>query len=294
MSEVTICVPVYNGAKHLPETLASIESQTFKDCTVLFSDDGSTDGSIELIESHIRKSQFPSKLLHHDRDGLVGNWNFCVQNADGEYIKFLFQDDVLEPECIDAMVTLARRHPEVGLVFSVRGVIRSDAGHRRLRSVAGGGAPLHAGWSELRDCQPGVGLLGDPQLMVGAWNKIGEPSVVLLRRSTLTEAGPFDPELKQLVDLDMWWRIMAKSSVGFVDRRLSAFRIHPDQETVRNWRSGEFHRDVKRFAKKMLRHDLSRHFHESTVATLRREASLTAAGRLRRRVLHHLRRLFRR
>jgi hypothetical protein len=84
----------------------------------------------------------------------------------------------------------------------------------------------HKGWSDLQPIQEGVKLLADPALVDGMWNKIGEPATVLIKKQCLIDIGGFDPSLCQLIDLDMWYRLMAVSKVGFVDEVLSSFRIH--------------------------------------------------------------------
>ena len=77
-------------------------------------------------------------------------------------------------------------------------------------------------------------MLSDPQLLSRPINKIGEPSVVLLRRGLVLQLGGFAPELKQLVDLEMWLRVMAHAKVGFIPEPLASFRVHLDQESFKN------------------------------------------------------------
>jgi len=66
----------------------------------------------------------------------VGNWNFCVSRAAAKYIKFLFQDDLLEPECVAALTAVAEQDPAVGLVSFLLAGSRSLSFrvHRSCRS----------------------------------------------------------------------------------------------------------------------------------------------------------------
>ncbi|MGD1699640.1 glycosyltransferase family 2 protein [Dapis sp. BLCC M229] len=91
---------------------------------MIISDDNSTDKTIKIVKT--LKSENPQidfQIIYHRNYGLVGNLNFCISLAKGKYIKFLFQDDLLEPNCIEQLVKLAETDLEIGLVFSRRRVI---------------------------------------------------------------------------------------------------------------------------------------------------------------------------
>ena len=251
---VSICIPTYNGMGHLEEALASIESQAYPNLEVVFSDDGSTDGTMERILRYAEASRFEVRVLRHRHTSLAGNWNNCVANAKGSYIKFLFQDDLMRPNCISRMMDLALRDPEIALVFSPREIVFEGVKDEASPAwkIAQSCAVLHAGWSDLRDIQDGVALLADPCLLHGVWNKVGEPSIVLLKKQALIDVGGFDPNLCQLIDLDMWYRLMMVGKVGFVDELLSSFRIHDKQLSVDNAHSGKASDDSMLFAKKVV------------------------------------------
>jgi glycosyltransferase involved in cell wall biosynthesis len=251
---VSVCVPTFNGLGHLRQALASIEAQDYTNLEVVLSDDGSTDGTLERIREYAASSRFEVKLLHHQHSSLAGNWNNCVANASGKYIKFLFQDDVLQPHCISRMVALAARDAEIALVFSPREIVFEGVQDEESPAwkIAQSCAVLHMGWTVLQEIQQGVVLLSDPALLDGVWNKIGEPSIVLIKRQTLIDIGGFDPNLCQLIDLDMWYRLMAVGKVGFVDEMLSSFRIHDKQLSVNNAHSGRARNDSMLFARKVV------------------------------------------
>jgi glycosyltransferase involved in cell wall biosynthesis len=247
-------VPTFNGLGHLRQALASIEAQDYTNLEVVLSDDGSTDGTLERIREYAASSRFEVKLLHHQHSSLAGNWNNCLANASGKYIKFLFQDDILQPQCISRMVALAVRDAEIALVFSPREIVFE--GHQDEESpgweIAQSCAVLHTGWTDLKEIQRGSALLADPALLDGVWNKIGEPSIVLIKRQALIDIGGFDPSLCQLIDLDMWYRLMAVGKVGFVNEVLSSFRIHDKQLSVDNAHSGKARNDSMLFARKVV------------------------------------------
>jgi glycosyltransferase involved in cell wall biosynthesis len=274
---VTVCVPTFNGEAYLAETLASIEAQDYPSVEIIISDDGSLDRTLALAEDFAAHSRFPCQVLRHRPDTLAGNWNFAASAARGEYLKYLFQDDVLYPRHLTQLVASAETSPAVSLVFARRDILfmaeaaRSDVALRMKADCA----DVHRGFTRLRAFQRGQDLLEDPRLLAAGWNKIGEPSSVLIRRSAFLAIGGFDPAFRQLVDLDLYFRLMSEGMVAFVDESLSAFRVHDRQLSVVQSKSGLAEGEEAMFARKMMVSDLRRFFPGSTMSQL----AWSAAGK---------------
>ncbi len=250
---VSICIPTYNGAAFIGEAIQSALAQTYPNVEVIISDDGSTDATIAIAQSFTSQTSADLRIILHRNYGLSQNWNFCISQAKGKYIKFLFQDDFLAPECIAKMVAVAEQHPKIGMVFSPRGItIDASESNPILLRASQSINDLHKGWSNLKSIQPGLELLADANCLSNPINKIGEPTTVLIASLVFAEIGLFDSGLSQYVDLDMWWRIMGNYHIGFVDEKLSSLRIHPEQQTWKNFAAGENHKDVVRFYNKLL------------------------------------------
>jgi len=252
---VSICIPTHNGEKFIADTMESAIAQTYSSSEIIISDDGSSDETVEIIKKFIHN--YPNrdiKLYLHKQYGLNENWNFCISQAKGKYIKFLFQDDILKPECIEKMVDLAEKDSEIGLVFSQRDLILDDDSktHEDCVSLYRECASIHKHWSNLKTIQSGLELISDPVLLERfGYNMIGEPSTVLIRRQCFVDIGLFDSTLCQVTDMDMWFRIMGSYKVGFIEEVLSCFRIHLDQESVKNRFSGASTQDMIRWMKKI-------------------------------------------
>ncbi|MBO9998231.1 MAG: glycosyltransferase [Cyanobacteria bacterium SID2] len=244
--QVSVCIPTYNGDRFLEEALASVEKQTYSNLEVIISDDGSTDRTVSIVEAFRDNSQIPVRLFQNSHKGMVENWNFSLEVATGKYIKFLFQDDVLSPSCIEAMVEIAESDPEIGFVFAPRILLMSDDADEipELLDVYQICKDVHRGWTKLEPIRSGMQLLEDSQLMETPINKIGEPTAVLVRKSAFDVVGKFDRSLRQLVDVEMWWRILTRFKVGFVDKPLSYFRLHPRQQTFRHLLEGGFDEEL--------------------------------------------------
>ncbi|MEG3941109.1 glycosyltransferase family 2 protein [Microcoleus sp. S36b_A3] len=234
---VSICIPTYNGEEFITEALESVLAQTYPYIEVILSDDDSTDNTVQIVSSlQKRFSNNNFLLFQHERYGIARNWNFCIAQSQGKYIKFLFQDDLLEPECIAEMVSLAEEDEEIGLVFCPRELILTKEAEQNpgCMDVYRYAKDVHKAWSELRSVNVGYELLAHSIFFKHPLNKIGEPSNVLLRKQVFDKVGLFDSDLYQTLDMDMWFRIMCKYKIGFVDQFLVKFRIHPKQASYTN------------------------------------------------------------
>lgn len=238
---VSVCIPTYNGEQFIAEAISSVLSQTYSAIELIISDDQSQDYTLAIAQSFQEKTSIPISILTHNPLGLAENSNFCIDQSQGKYIKFLYQDDILKPNCIEKMVNLAETDFDIGLVFSPREMFfyNQDNIDLDLMAVYQEFANLHQSWLNLNSIQWGTELLADPNLWQHPINKIGEPSTVLLRKSIFERIAGFDPQLNQLVDLDLWWRILGHFKVGFVKETLSLFRLHSQQKTYQNMQENQ-------------------------------------------------------
>jgi len=252
---VSVCIPTYNGEKYLNEAILSVIAQTYANLEIIVSDDGSTDQTVAIAKSLTDNFSGDFKILSHSQFGLVENWNYCISESKGKYIKLLCQDDFLEPECIAELVNLAEQNEQIGLVFSRRGVLLAEdaASDPACQAIGRGAVELSRNWSNLQPIQDGKVLLAEPNVLNNPINKIGEPSTVLIKKEVFDRVGLFDVELQQLVDVEMWFRIMSQYKIGFVNKSLSHWRVHLNQLTRKNLLKGEIAQDVQRFHQKILR-----------------------------------------
>ena len=104
MPLVSIITPVYNAARWLPETLASVRAQTLTDWEQILVDDGSTDNSVAIIEAAAREDA-RIRLLHTPRNvGPSGARNLAISAACGRFIAFLDADDLWLPEKLERCI----------------------------------------------------------------------------------------------------------------------------------------------------------------------------------------------
>jgi glycosyltransferase involved in cell wall biosynthesis len=232
---VSVCVPTYNGALYIRDAIDSILNQTVIPQEVIVSDSGSSDGTVNIVRDYAERTRVKLIVLSIKTPGMVANWNSAIRAASGKYIKFLFQDDLLHANCLEEMVKVAESDERIDLVFSQRKLLiepsaEGDAFTTWLLRYQ----DLSVALGELKTSQPGSSLLQSPRLLHEPLNKIGEPTAVLIRTSVLREVGLFNEKMRQLVDMEMWVRIMAVSHVGYISKPLASLRVHPRRASSRH------------------------------------------------------------
>jgi glycosyltransferase involved in cell wall biosynthesis len=114
---VTICVPVFEGAAFVAETLSAIQEQRHADLTVLVSDDASGDGSADVCRAFAGDSRFritvqPSRL------GWIEHCNWLLRRVDSELACIVSHDDILEPDHIASLVACLEAEPDTMVAFT--------------------------------------------------------------------------------------------------------------------------------------------------------------------------------
>jgi glycosyltransferase involved in cell wall biosynthesis len=111
--KVSICVPTYNRKKYLKETLESILAQTYTDYEIIVVDDGSTDGTEDMIK------QLGVPITYHwqENGGDAAARNKLIELARGKYISFIDSDDLLFPDAIERLVKVVEAEAEDVIVY---------------------------------------------------------------------------------------------------------------------------------------------------------------------------------
>jgi glycosyltransferase involved in cell wall biosynthesis len=233
---ISVVLPTYNGADHIAAAVRSLRAQTVPPWEVVISDSGSTDGTLDIVRAELAGAPFPVRILPRRTAGMVKNWNAAISAARGEFVKFLFQDDVLEPRCLEFFGAAAGAEHRLGMAWcSRRLILEGDPDTHPAAKWLVENPTLDRYMLEIDNRpHPGWRVLGARRLMEGSPNKIGEPTAVMIRTDLLCRIGGFSERLAQLVDVELYYRVMARSWVQFIDEPLAAFRVHGKQMTVKN------------------------------------------------------------
>ena len=230
---VSICIPTYNAAKYLKPCLQSAVEQTYANCEILISDDGSRDETIAIVTEF--QKQFPHIQLIQNEDnlGMVNNWNACIEKAKGEWVKFLFQDDLLEPLCVEKMLESCQAHEVQVGVCRRDFILHEDARSQAKRDFSKGGIP------KVEDVFGGMTFVSPEQLAAAVkghllQNFLGEPTCYFFHKSVFHYTSLFNPDLKQVVDYEFIVRLGLMKGLAIVPATLAHFRVHGSSESSAN------------------------------------------------------------
>jgi glycosyltransferase involved in cell wall biosynthesis len=218
--KVSVLIPTYNYARYLPEAIESVLAQDFGDFEIIIGDDASPDGSPGVLGRYAALDPRIRARVHPKNIGMVANWNWCLREARGEYCKFVFGDDCLvSPRALGRMAGMLDAAPGAVLAASARLILDEDSRAVEVWDDLQR-TGLHSGTRVIADC-----LWKDRNL-------VGEPSAVLFRRAAATRG--FDPDLRQVVDMEMWFHLLLGGDLAFEAEPLCGFRTHARQQTVAN------------------------------------------------------------
>jgi glycosyltransferase involved in cell wall biosynthesis len=218
---VSVCIPVYKGTSHLAITIESVLAQSFEDFELLIIDDHSPEDMEAIVGSYrdprIRFLRNPENL------GAEGNWNRCLAESRGRYIKLLPMDDLLAPDCLEKQVAVLEQDTEqcIALVFCARSIIDAKGRVIMRRSYPQGKQGPLSGTKLIRRC-----------VRFGT-NLIGEPGAVLFRRSLAEKTGLFSADVPYVIDLDYWFRLLRHGDAYYLIETLASFRVWRHSWSVR-------------------------------------------------------------
>ena len=206
MVKCTVAIPVYNRQSMIRRAVDSALAQTVPGLEILVVDNSSTDGTWDVLQTY-KDSRL--LLARNERNvGLFGNFNRCLDLAQGQYLRFLCSDDKLIPCSLAQEIEIMDAHQEVALL-TTRGRRVNERGY-----VLG---------PQADHFQPGI-YLGQQAICAVLWfqahyayNPLNYPSGILLRREIARQVGPFDTTMKMSGDVDFFLRVLERGALAVVD-----------------------------------------------------------------------------
>lgn len=117
MPKVSVIIPSCNLGQYLPQTLASVKAQTFQDWECLIMENGSTDGSLLIVNECCASDPRFTPVVFQENMGVAFARNRGLELAEGEYILFLDADDLISPDYLSAAVAALDSDPSLTLVY---------------------------------------------------------------------------------------------------------------------------------------------------------------------------------
>lgn len=227
---VSVIIPTYNRAAFLPATLDSVIAQHYRPIEIQLVDDGSTDGTYELVaeffENHCRRDDGLSLVLHRrthsgTTSGASSARNIGLRNSRGEFIQFLDSDDVLHPDKLAMQVSVLQSH-QVDFVWS--------------STIAYQGVPDWSSPPMIGAAMQGTHGLDfiTPFIRKSCWRTESG----LHRRTTCAKTGPWR-SLPMFQDWEYHIRMLAwNPRIRFVEGNFAAANQHDQGRIGDKWRDG--------------------------------------------------------
>jgi glycosyltransferase involved in cell wall biosynthesis len=216
---VSILIPCYNAERWVGQAIESALAQTWFEKEVIVVDDGSRDGSLEVIKS------FGARILWETGPNRGGNVarNRLLELARGEWLQYLDADDYLLPPKIERQVAFLREHPACDVVYS---------------------PVLRVNWSENKVEQEISPILEphDPWILLARWwlPQTGGP---LWRRQALIDVGGWKPDQPCCQEHELYLRLLqAGAEFYYFDQCHAAYRQWSQSKTVSKRNHAELRR----------------------------------------------------
>lgn len=248
LSEVSVVMPVFNGADHLRESIESVLAQgPIKEILVI--DDASSDASADIA----REFGGVVRVESLTTNGGVGNARQVgLRLASGTYIACCDADDLQPPYRLAAQATLMERRPELALVVGDGDKFGAvDEPASLMRSRIFGGEDCEAAKSELASFFPVTTTCREEGLPVPERYRenriflgraprahirfpvpLGMALMSMFRRSAALEVGGYDPGARVCEDVQLSGELVKRHPFAFVDVPLVRYRVHENQLTT--------------------------------------------------------------
>jgi hypothetical protein len=217
---IAVVIPCYNSHATIADCLASVAMQTYSASEVIVVDDGSTDGTWDLLHQ-LQLSSYPDlKILCHDQHQNYGaslSRSLGISQASSDFIALLDADDLFEPEKLERQLEIFALHPDLVLCHTAVRVFGDPEQEAYFRSAFSGSPLLPYRYRKQRDY-----LIR---------NRICNSSV-LVKAAPLKQLSCSFVGRDSVEDWLCWCLLAAKGDYLYLDQPLTAYRVHPASKTA--------------------------------------------------------------
>jgi glycosyltransferase involved in cell wall biosynthesis len=229
MPKVSICIPVFNGAATIAETLISLKAQSFEDLEIVIVDNASTDGTPTIVMPFL---DCKTRLVRNPFTvSMEKNVEVAISEARGEFIAIYHADDLYHSDIVTRQVAYLDLHPVAVAVFSCGERIDS-AGNKC------GDYPAPEEVFEIDGINREYNFIKILKLILRNYNFLICPTAMV--RATFYRNPPrrwSDPEFNSSADLGVWLGLLENNSIGILPDKLIRVRQS----------AGQYSSQVRRF-----------------------------------------------
>ncbi|MGD0711798.1 MAG: glycosyltransferase [Bacteroidales bacterium] len=204
----SVIIPIYNKALYIAKAVQSVLAQTCQEFELIVVNDGSTDGSLEVVQRFNGSTVRQFKIINQPNAGVSIARNNGVKAAQYDYIAFLDADDWWEPTFLEEMKTLIEEFSSAGVYGCEYYIIKN--GKKRIAPI--GITPTFE-----------KGLINYFKVYVKTLCMPLWTGAVIIKKSVFEEIKCFKPQLKLGEDFDLWFRIALKFPVAFLNKSLAYY-----------------------------------------------------------------------
>ncbi len=227
---VSICIPTYNGSTFLKEAIESAQNQTYSNIEIVITDDHSSDHTVSLCKQYANKDPRIKLYVNSKNLGLVGNWCEALEKASSKWVKFLFQDDILAPDCVEKMIKSALKN-KVNFVVCNRTYFYEEGVDDHSKRFYNNLPDASKMFNEERAYTP-----EETSKIIAPYifrNCIGEPPTFLINKEHFSR-NDFPDTYFQLIDYIFILNKILSSNFVYIGEKLVKFRVHNTSESKRN------------------------------------------------------------
>lgn len=199
---LTVIIPLYNKVYTIAESVNSVLSQSFREFELIIVNDGSSDGSLATLSS-IKDSRI--RIFSKVNGGVSSARNFGIRNAKYDLIAFLDADDIWDKDFLEQMLIFRGSHSQAS-IFASNILLKSNNFKKNAINFIQSGYVID-------------------YFKVALDHAIVTSSSVIIEKKVFDEVGFFNEDLRSGEDLDMWYRIINKYQLAFLNVPLAVYHL---------------------------------------------------------------------
>ena len=264
---ISVITPTYKRPRLLERAVRSVRAQTMDDWELVISDDEDPPGETWQLAQRLAAEDARIRAVRNPGShGQSGNVNHAMRNARGHWVKPLYDDDALHPECLKAFETAVRGRESVALVTC-------------LLERFYDGAPVKR---QERGARPSLEMVEGRRALLGMYLQdidVGMPTQVMVRRSVIVEHGAFfeeAPGILALVDSLWYARVLRHGDLLFINRPLVQEHQGAHATATSQTTEAMYDRELARF-RELLREDVDAALHPPSAIVVDQQLRLIRA-----------------